>query len=121
MKKYLVFLLILSVSFLSAQSKFTRYYSLFSIIKNPDNGEMIPTKANVVFDYTVKKIVINKADGGKDLYKINSKIHNSMTADNEKYFELTASDGNYNFLFRFLNNRVLIINTTTRNGLVLYK
>lgn len=121
MKNYLLFFLILTFSFFNAQNNFTRNYSVFSIIKNNEVSEMIPTKANAVFNFTAKKIIINKLGGEKETYRINSKIRNSQTAQSDKYFELTASDGNYNFLFRFLSNRVLIINTATRNGLVLYK
>lgn len=84
-------------------------------------SEIKPTKASVVYDFTSKKITINKLDGQKEVYKITSKSQKSNASNGEKFHETVATDGNYDFLFRFLENRLMIINMVTRNGLVLYK
>ncbi|WP_308006225.1 hypothetical protein [uncultured Chryseobacterium sp.] len=84
-------------------------------------SEIKPTKATVIYNYTSKKITINKLEDEKETYTIISKTQNSKNKAGENYLETIATDGNYNFLFRFSENRVMIINIITRNGLVLYK
>ena len=115
----LFFILIFSIYF--SQNKFTKNYTLFSILKSNDLSEIKPTKASIVYDFIAKKITVNKLDGQKEIYKIISKAQNSQASNGEKFLETIATDGNYDFLFRFLENRVMIINTVTRNGLILYR
>lgn len=121
MKKTFTVFLILLFFICFSQNKFTNNYTLFSIIKNNELSEIKPTKASVVYNFKSKKITINKLEGQKEVYKITSKAQNSQASNGEKFFETIATDGNYNFLFRFLDKRVMIINMITRNGLVLYK
>ncbi|SIT09899.1 hypothetical protein SAMN05421785_106257 [Chryseobacterium gambrini] len=121
--KLKIFTILFLLCFFSvfSQNKFVRNYTLFSIVKNNDMSEIKPTKATVIYDYTSKKITINKLEDEKETYTIISKTQNSKNKAGENYLETIATDGNYNFLFRFSENRVMIINIITRNGLVLYK
>ncbi len=118
-----IFIILSLLCFFSvfSQNKFVRNYTLFSIIKNNKISEIKPTQVTVEYDYPLKKITINKFDGQKEIYKITSKFQKSNTSSGEKFYETIATDGNYDFLFRFLENKLMIINMVTRNGLVLYK
>ena len=96
-----------------SQNKFVRNYTLFSIIKNNNISEIKPTQVTVEYDYILKKITISKLDSQKEIYKITSKSKTSLASNGEKFLETIATDGNYNFLFKFLENRVMIINIIT--------
>lgn len=123
MKKILivVFLVLLNLIYAQQKQVFTQKYSSFSLLKSGDIGEVLNTIATVAFNNQTKLITIKKSDGGVEKYKIISPQENSQTSSGNSYMAVLTQNGKYQFYFMFFDQKLMVINKTTKNGLVLYK
>ncbi|OPC02115.1 hypothetical protein BAS10_18180 [Elizabethkingia meningoseptica] len=123
MKKILivVFLVLLNLTYAQQKQVFTQKYSSFSLLKGGDIGEVLNTIATVTFNNQTKLITIKKSDGGVEKYKIISPQENSQTSSGNSYMAVLTQNGKYQFYFMFFDQKLMVINKTTKNGLVLYK
>ena len=119
MKKFYIILLMMFSIFIKSQISYS--YKSFAIINNSDIGEIFPTTSTVIFNYEKKIITIIKADKSKENYKIISKKENGFTSSGNKYFAVLTRDNNYEYFFTFFENKLMLINKITRNGIVFYK
>lgn len=103
------------------QNVFTQEYSLFSILKNGNIGKILNTVSTVRFNNQTKLITIKKIDGGVEKYSIISPPENSQTSSGNSYMAVLTQSGKYQFYFMFFDQKLMVINKTTKNGLVLYK
>ncbi|OPB93810.1 hypothetical protein BAS10_12910 [Elizabethkingia meningoseptica] len=123
MKKILivVFLVLLNLTYAQQKQVFTQKYSSFSLLKGGDIEEVLNTIATVAFNNQTKLITIKKSDGGVEKYKIISPQENSQTSSGNSYMAVLTQNGKYQFYFMFFDQKLMVINKTTKNGLVLYK
>lgn len=123
MKKILlvVFLVLLNLTYAQQKQVFTQKYSSFSLLKSGEIGEALNTVATVVFNNQTKLITIKKSDGGVERYAIISPQENAQTSSGNSYMAVLTQSGKYQFYFMFFDQKLMVINKTTKNGLVLYK
>lgn len=123
MKKILlvVFLVLLNLTYAQQKQVFTQKYSSFSLLRSGEIGEVLNTVATVVFNNQTKLITIKKSDGGVERYTIISPQENAQTSSGNSYMAVLTQSGKYQFYFMFFNQKLMVINKTTKNGLVLYK
>ncbi|HFK5529483.1 TPA: hypothetical protein ACGZ99_003566 [Elizabethkingia anophelis] len=123
MKKILlvVFLVLLNLTYAQQKQMFTQKYSSFSLLKSGEIGEVLNTVGTVVFNNQTKLITIKKSDGGVERYTIISPQENSQTSSGNSYMAVLTQSGKYQFYFMFFDQKLMVINKTTKNGLVLYK
>ncbi len=119
MKKFYIILLMMFSIFIKSQISYS--YKSFAIINNSDIGEIFPNTSTVIFNYEKKIITIIKADKSKENYNIISKKENGFTSSGNKYFAVLTRDNNYEYFFTFFENRLMLINKITRNGIIFYK
>jgi hypothetical protein len=96
-------------------------YTSFSILKGGDFGDVMPTSSTVIINNTQKKIVITKADKSTETYFIKSGRENRVSSSGNSYFAYIATDNNYDYYFIFFQNKFIMTNTITKNGVVLYR
>jgi len=119
MRKELLLIFVSLSIFIKSQMSYN--YKAFAMINNSDIGEIFPTTSTVIFNYEKKIITIIKADKSKENYKIISKKENGFTSSGNKYFAVLTRDNNYEYFFTFFENKLMLINKITRNGIVFYK
>lgn len=119
MRKELLLIFVSLSIFIKSQMSYN--YKAFAMINNSDIGEIFPTTSTVIFNYEKKIITIIKADKSKENYKIISKKENGFTSSGDKYFAVLTRDNNYEYFFTFFENKLMLINKITRNGIVFYK
>ncbi|MCL1671470.1 hypothetical protein [Elizabethkingia ursingii] len=103
------------------QNIFSQKYSLFSILKGGNIGKILNTSITVIFNNQTKLITIKKSDGGVDKYSIISSPENSQTSSGNSYMSVLTQSGKYQFYFMLFDQKLMVINKTTKNGFVLYK
>lgn len=96
-------------------------YVSFAIITNDNVGNYLNTKAIVTIDYQSKFITVQKRKNEIERYKIVSDVENGQTSSGNKYVAMLATSNSNQFYFTFFNEKLLIINKETKNGLALYK
>ena len=121
MKKFLTAVVIVVSTMTFAQQKFTKTYSALAIIDGRDVGEILNTKATVTFNSETKNVTVKQADNSLDEYSIISKQEYSQTSSGSNYMAVLTKSGKYQFYFTFFDKKLMIINKTTKKGLVLYK
>ena len=119
MRKELLLIFVSLSIFIKSQMSYN--YKAFAMINNSDIGEIFPTTSTVIFNFEKKIITIIKADKSKENYKIISKKENGFTSSGNKYFAVLTRDNNYEYFFTFFENKLMLINKITRNGIVFYK
>lgn len=119
MRKELLLIFVSLSIFIKSQMSYN--YKAFAMINNSDIGEIFPTTSTVIFNYEKKIITIIKADKSKENYKIISKKENGFTSSGNKYFAVLTRDNNYEYFFTFFENKLMLINKITRNGIIFYK
>lgn len=119
MRKELLLMFVSLSIFIKSQISYN--YKAFAILNNSDIGEILPTTSTVTFNYEKKIITIVKADKSKENYKIISKKENGFTSSGNKYFAVLTRDNNYEYFFTFFENKLMLINKITRNGIIFYK
>ena len=102
-----------------AQNRGVISYTLISKINKDKVSPILKSNSTVIYDFDLRKITVIR-NNKKEFYKITSPIQQGFASSGEEYSEVMTTKGKYKFLVRLLSNRVMIIRTISRTGLVLY-
>src|SRR5690606_3571247 len=112
-KKIYVFFALLILTTVFSQEKLTVEGTLYSTLGSNGVSDIRRGDAKIVFDFASKRIMVQSAVSGNDIYQITHIMPKGITSKGEEYYQVLGVKGTEFYDFRILPNRVLIVNKAT--------